>query len=225
MKASQMYDKKLGMFKLNAPLKNESLEIGRTRVFLPGWLENESIFMHMAYKYLLEILKSGHYEEFFNEIKTGLICFTNPKTYGRSVLENSSFICSSVFPDKNNHGRGFVARLSGSAAEFIDMWLTMTLGSKPFSCQNGELLFELKPAINSKFFTKNGEFSFKLFCDTDVTYINPSKKSTYSEGVKINKIEIEWKNGEKEIIENSVVKGRSAEKIREVLAKTIKVFF
>ncbi|MDR3112027.1 MAG: cellobiose phosphorylase [Elusimicrobiota bacterium] len=225
MKNSQIYDKKLGMFKVNAPLKTESLEIGRTRVFLPGWLENESVFMHMAYKYLLEILKSGLYDEFFNEIKTGFVCFTDPKVYGRSILENSSFICSSAFPDVSNAGRGFVARLSGSAAEFIDMWLRMTIGNKPFSYENGELKFTFNPVINSKFFDKNGEFSFKLFCHTDVTYINPSKKSTYQDGIAIKKIEIEWNDGKKETFENGIISGSPAQMIRDVLAKEIKVFY
>ncbi len=54
VKASALFDKKLKMYKLNTSLKNESLEIGRSRVFVPGWLENESIWLHMQYKYLLE---------------------------------------------------------------------------------------------------------------------------------------------------------------------------
>ncbi|AKL98004.1 hypothetical protein [Endomicrobium proavitum] len=225
MRASNVYDKKLGMFKVNESLKPESLEIGRTRVFLPGWLENESVFMHMAYKYLLEILKSGHYDEFFKEIKTGLVCFTDPKVYGRSILENSSFICSSAFADAKNHGRGFVARLSGSAAELIDMWLRMTVGDKPFSFENGKLSLEFKPVIHSSFFTKDGKFSFKLFCSTDVTYVNPKKLSTYSKDAKIKKIEIVWKDNSKQIINGSVIASQAAQKVRDVLAKSITLYY
>jgi hypothetical protein len=222
-KASSLYDKKLGMFKVSSSLKNESLEIGRTRVFLPGWLENESVFMHMSYKYLLEILKAGFYDEFFEEIKTGMVCFTDPKIYGRSILENSSFICSSAFPDAKNHGRGFVARLSGSAAEFIDMWLRMTVGEKPFSYENGRLGFELKPVIHSSFFDKSGTFSFKLFCRTKVTYINPLKKNTYD--LQIKKLEIIWKDGKKQIVDGKTVYGPDALKIRQVLAEEINAYF
>jgi len=225
MRNSGVYDKNLRMFKVNESLQTESLEIGRTRVFNPGWLENGSVFLHMAYKYLLEILKSGHYDEFYKEIKTGFVCFNDPKTYKRSILENSSFICSSDFPAAENHGRGFVARLSGSTVEFIDMWLTMTIGEKPFSYENEKLSFELKPVIHSSFFDKNGTFSFKLFCDTQVTYINPSKKNTYAKDMQIKKLEILWKNGKKQVINGKTVTGQDAEKIRQVLAKEIKVYF
>ena len=225
MKNSDVYDKKLGMFKVNGNLSSESLEIGRTRVFNRGWLENESVFLHMAYKYLLEILKAGLYDEFFKEIKTGLICFTDPKIYKRSILENSSFICSSAFPDPENHGRGFIARLSGSTIEFVDMWMRMTIGDKPFAFDKGVLKFELKPVLHSSFFDKEGRFAFKLFSKTDVTYVNPQKKSTYSKNTQIRKIEIIWKDGKKQIVEGSLLTGKDAEKIREVFAKSITAYF
>ncbi len=225
MRKSAVYDQKLKMFKVNENLKPESFEIGRTRVFNRGWLENESVFLHMAYKYLLEILKAGLYDEFFKEIKTGLVCFTDPKVYKRSILENSSFICSSAFPDSQNHGRGFIARLSGSTVEFIDMWIRMTVGEKPFTYENGKLNFEFKPVLNSSFFDKDGKFSFKLFSGTNVTYVNPSRKSTYAKTVEIKKIEITWKDGKKQIVEGKVISGKDAVKIREVLAKEIKAYF
>ncbi|MCL1972503.1 MAG: cellobiose phosphorylase [Endomicrobia bacterium] len=224
MRKSGVYDQKLGMFKVNENLKQESLEIGRTRVFNRGWLENESVFLHMAYKYLLEILKARLYDEFFKEIKTGFVCFADPKIYKRSILENSSFICSSAFPDKENHGRGFIARLSGSTVEFIDMWMRMTMGEKPFTYSGGKLKFELKPVLNSGFFDKEGKFSFKMFSKTDVIYINPSRKNTYSKDAGIKKLEILWKDGKKQVVDGSVVEGKDAEKIREVFAKSIKVY-
>ncbi|MCL2144706.1 MAG: cellobiose phosphorylase [Endomicrobia bacterium] len=224
MRNSNVYDKKLKMFKVNESLKTESLEIGRTRVFNPGWLENESVFLHMAYKYLLEILRSGHYDEFYKEIKTGFVCFNDPKTYKRSILENSSFICSSAFPDAENHGRGFIARLSGSTVEFIDMWVRMTIGEKPFTYSDGKLKFELKPVLNSDFFDKEGKFYFKMFSKTDVTYINPSRKSTYSKGAAVKKMEILWKDGKKQVIDGGVIEGKDAERIREVFAKSIKAY-
>src|SRR5262249_3387932 len=109
VRRSPLFDRKLELYKLNAPLENESTEIGRIRVFSPGWLENESVFLHMHYKYLLELLKSGLSDEFEKEIAHGLVCFQDPKIYGRSIFENSSFIASSSFPDKSIQGKGFVA--------------------------------------------------------------------------------------------------------------------
>ena len=226
LKKSSLYDKELKMFKVCSSLEKESNEVGRSRVFLPGWLENESVFMHMEFKYLLGLLKAGLYEEFFSSIKTCFPCFLKPEIYGRSILENSSFISSSAFPDKRNWGRGFVARLSGSTAEFIDMWLTMILGYKPFSVnEKDELIFSLKPIINGEFFDKKGEFKAKLFSATDLVYMNKSKKSTYLSNMNIKKIEILWNDGSKETIEKDVIIGKSAEKIRARLAKQIVVTF
>lgn len=226
MKKSNLYDKELKMFKVCSSLMSESNEIGRSRVFLPGWLENESVFMHMEFKYLLGLLKAGLYDEFFSSIKTCFPCFLKPEVYGRSILENSSFVSSSAFPDKRNWGRGFVARLSGSTAEFIDMWLTMVLGYKPFSIdENKNLVFSLKPLISSEFFDKKGMFETKLFSVTDLVYINKSKKSTYLPNVNITKIEIEWIDGKKDIINGRIVVGEKAERIRNRQAKRITAIF
>ncbi|MBN1269334.1 MAG: hypothetical protein JXB04_07095, partial [Kiritimatiellae bacterium] len=59
VRKSLLFDRTLRMYKVNAPLNRESQSIGRARTFPPGWLENESIWLHMHYKYLLEILRSG----------------------------------------------------------------------------------------------------------------------------------------------------------------------
>ena len=120
------------MYKTSSSLEEMSYEIGRSRAFTPGWLERESIFMHMEFKYLLSVLKSGLYEEFFNDLKTALPPFMDPQVYGRSVLENSSFIASSVNPNSLLHGQGFVARLSGTTAEFLSMWQLMMMGKEAF---------------------------------------------------------------------------------------------
>ena len=55
-----------------------SHEIGRLRAFTPGWLENESVFLHMAYKYLLEVLRAGLHDEFFADMRRGLVPFLDP---------------------------------------------------------------------------------------------------------------------------------------------------
>ena len=70
------------------------------------------------------------------------MAFQDPAVYGRSPLENSSFIASSRFPDPKVHGVGFVARLSGATAEWISMVLHMGLGATPFRVVDGTLRFE-----------------------------------------------------------------------------------
>lgn len=120
--ASPLHDTELGMYKIGASLKGQPMEIGRMMAFSPGWLENESIWLHMSYKWYLELLRAGLYAQFFKEIQKGVVCFMDTAIFGRSPTEAASFIVSSAFADKALHGSGFLARLSGTTAEFLSMW-------------------------------------------------------------------------------------------------------
>ena len=153
VRKSLLFDASLKMYKLNECLDSCPPEIGRARTFTRGWFENESIWLHMSYKYLVELLRTGLTEEFFEDAKTMLVPFMTPSVYGRSILENSSFIPSSACPDINARGRGLIARLSGSTAEFIHIWLLLTVGPRPFYLKNGQLHFHLKPLLPGQWFT------------------------------------------------------------------------
>ncbi len=186
VRASLLYDVKLGMYRVNAPLDAQSYEIGRSRIFTPGWLENESIFLHMHYKYLLETLRMGLAAEFFDDLRRGLVAFQRPEVYGRSPLENSSFIASSRFPHEATQGVGFVARLSGATAEWISMVLHMGLGAAPFQMVDGALRFAPRPILAGWLFTTEaiaqagaGSFGFKLFGKTWIVYDNPARCATF----------------------------------------------
>jgi hypothetical protein len=188
VRKSALFDQALGMYRVNTPLTHESFEIGRSKIFSPGWLENESIFLHMHYKFLLETLRSGLAQEFFEDIKRGLVAFQDPAVYGRSPLENSSFIASSRFPDAKVHGVGFVARLSGATAEWISMVLHMGLGAHPFQMVEGELRFVPSPCLADWLFTSQptggfaaDSFGFKLFGHTWVVYSNPQRCNTFGD--------------------------------------------
>lgn len=214
VKASGLYDEKLGMYKTSESIEKEPIELGRAKFFTRGWLENESVFLHMAYKYLLSLLKTGLYDEFFEDIQTGLVAFTDPKVYGRSVLENSSFIASSANPDETLHGKGFVARLSGSTVEFLNMWVDMFMGNKLFTMQNDTLTFALNPVLPSDYF-KDGKAVFTLFGSIKVTYINEKGNATFGEeAVTPVSYELQYENGETIDIEGSVVSGEQALAIR-----------
>ncbi len=189
VRKSSLYDRQIGMYKVNTDLSKESEEIGRTRIFPAGWLENESIWLHMEYKYLLEILRRGLYKEFFDDVGKALVPFMDPARYGRSILENSSFIVSSAHEDKNLHGQGFVARLSGSTAEFVHMWLIMGAGLKPFVIEKGMLQLQLMPILPSWFFSRRAQhglpkdiYAFKFLGATMIVYHNPKRKDTFGPG-------------------------------------------
>lgn len=216
IKASDIYDYKLKFYKTSEFIDQESNEIGRGRSFTKGWQERESNFLHMTYKYLLGMLKAGLYEEFFNEIKTNLTCFMDPEVYGRSTLENSSFIASSINPDPYVRGQGFVARLSGSTAEMLSIWAYMMFGKNPF-IDNGELELNLKPVLSKEFF-KNGKVSFMFLGKTKITYVNENNINTYDENFKISVYEVD---GEK----MTKITGKTAEKLRAGLIKQIIVYF
>lgn len=232
VKQSALYDKKLGMYKVNANLAKETEEIGRTRVFPSGWLENESIWLHMEYKYLLELLRSGLVKEFYQEIETCFVPFMKPETYGRSILENSSFIASSAHEDKNLHGQGFVARLSGSTAEFLHMWLIMTVGEKPFIMNQGELALDLKPVLPGKLFTQKADehfaahtFACKMLSKTLLVYHNAKHADTFGpHAVGPVKITLKYA-GRKALVEVSqgVLKGQQAQDVRDGLVERIDV--
>ena len=229
VRRSALWDKKLKMYKVNESLEKESFEIGRAKAFTPGWLENESVWLHMEYKYLLELLKNGLFKEFYEDFFQALIPFQDPKIYGRSILENSSFIVSSAHPDASLHGTGFVARLSGSTAEFIHLWLLMNSGPAPFFLDNsGKLALRLRPALSSKLFTtkavsarkrvdlKEKTYSFLFLNKALVTYSNPKMKNTFGPGgVTPSRITLFAGNKTLARIEGGLIKAPMAEWVRE----------
>jgi len=154
----------------------------------------------MEYKYLLELLRQGLYAEFFMTFKEILVPFLKPDQYGRSTLENSSFVVSSSHEDKNLHGQGFVARLSGSTAEFLHVWLWMNIGQQPFRWHPEQgLLLEFKPVLPGWLFSKKTEtrpyldqnqqwqdltlpantYAFVFLGKILVVYHNPARRDTF----------------------------------------------
>ena len=170
VKESDLYDRKLKMYKVNASLSSASYELGRAVAFVPGWLENESVWMHMEYKYLLELLRSGLYREFFADLHSAAIPFLDSETYGRSIYENSSFIVSSAYPNPALHGKGFVARLSGSTVEFISIWKLMMFGAHVLDLHEGALVFAPQPALPQYLIPEDGLVTATLFGQTQVAY-------------------------------------------------------
>jgi len=196
LKETDIYDRKLRMYKTCASIEGISMENGRVRAFTPGWLERESVFLHMEYKYFYGMLKAGLYEEFYEAIRDALIPYQDPARYGRSILENSSFLASSVNPDPAAHGQGFVGRLSGSTVEMLSMWIGMFVGKGGFAVQDGRVSLRLEPVLEGRMFDEAGDISFMLCGKCRVTYHNPQRKNTYGKnGVKIVKMLVQPAEG------------------------------
>ena len=214
IKRTDIYDKKLKMYKTSGSIENMSMENGRIRAFTPGWLERESVFLHMEYKYFYGMLKAGLYDEFYEAAEDALIPFQKPEVYGRSILENSSFLASSVNPDSSVHGQGFVSRLSGSTVEMLSIWISMFLGEGGFGQKEGRLTFTLAPRLRADYFDDSCEAGFTLCGCCRVVYHNESGKNTYgADGAKVYSMTL-LENGKRHEVQGDSVGEELAVKLR-----------
>ena len=179
VKASPLYDAPIAQYKICESLEGQPFEMGRMMAFTPGWLENESIWLHMSFKYYLELLRAGLFEQYWTAMETGAPYNMDVDVYGRSPVECGSFIVSSAYPDKKMWGSSFLARLSGSTAEFLSMWILAMAGAQPFQIIHDELALVLKPALPANLFTQEDIVSFSFLSVVTVNYHNPLKLDTW----------------------------------------------
>ncbi|HSR03134.1 MAG TPA: cellobiose phosphorylase [Proteiniclasticum sp.] len=212
IKKSDIYDSSLKTYKTSGRLDDMSFELGRIRAFTPGWLERESNFLHMTYKYLLGLIKGGLHDQFYEEIKTNLVCFMDPDVYGRSTLENSSFIASSLNPNPNVRGQGFVSRLSGSTAEMLSIWRYMMFGAAVFKYTD-TLYFSPEPILSADFFSE-GRVRTTLLSDIEFIIENNTLLPTYSEKVGVDHFVVDGERYE-------CIKGDMAYKVRNRQVKQV----
>lgn len=220
---SGLFDSRFGFYQTSVSLEDWTMEIGRIRAFTPGWLERESNFLHMTFKYLLGLLKSGLYDEFYAEMPKNLPCFMDPSIYGRSPLENCSFLATSANPDPKKRGQGFVARLSGSTAEALSMRQILFFGETPFRMEGGVLAFAPSPKLHVSLFD-HGVAEARLFGRTTVRYHLESPVNTYDPGVGIARMTLENDEGVREFAGSRVL-GTSAQDIRAGKVFLINVYF
>jgi hypothetical protein len=226
VRASGLYDRSLGMYKVNAPIAGESVHIGRIRAYTPGWLENESVFLHMHYKYLLAMLQAGLYAEFWAAARQCLVPFLDPEVYGRSILENSSFIVSSAHPDKSLHGRGFVARLSGSTAEFIHIWTIVSVGARPFQMGDQGLMLNLTPALPGWLFKDDGTLRITFLGSIPVTYHHPERTDLFpGEGYEAGRVVVRDPDGNSHELGSGPIVEPWASRIRDRQVAAMDVYF
>ncbi len=246
VKNSPLFDVKLGMYKSCEDMTGEDPELGRAVGAYPrGWIENESIYLHMEYKYLLEVLRSGLSDEFFEDMRSALMPFQPPERYGRSILEGASFVVSSAFADEKHHGQAFQPRLSGITCEFVHMWTLMVAGPSPFQVgEDGKLELCLQPRLAEWLFTKEptmrphvdsdggwkgleipaDAFAFKLLGQTLVVYHNPSRRSTFgSDAVRPAWWVLEFADGRREEVHADRVVGDAVQSVRSGKVRRIDI--
>jgi hypothetical protein len=227
------------MYFLSADLTGQSYDMGRMMAFAAGWLENQSIWMHMSYKYYLQLIRGKLYDQFYSEMRGGgMLPFMDPEIYGRSLMECSSFIASSAFKDPSVVGRGFLARLSGSTAEFLSIWRLMFIGPNPFILNDeGEVEMQLIPALPIWLFEDlesgaegkrdedgNLVVSYKLFASIMVTYHNTLETDLFD--VEPTSYVVTMTDGSTVEVEGSTIPTETAIQIRKLLGvETIDVYF
>jgi len=236
---SGLRDDVLNMYFLSADLTGQSYDMGRMMAFAAGWLENQSIWMHMSYKYYLQLLRGGLYDTFYSEMRGGgMLPFMDPDVYGRSLMECSSFIASSAFSDPSVAGRGFLARLSGSTAEFLSIWKLMFMGPNPYIMNDdGDVEMQLVPALPIWLFEDmeagaegkrdddgNLVVSYKLFASIMVTYHNTLGTDLFD--VLPKSYIVHMDDGSTVEVEGSTVPTETAVQIRKLVGvDTIDVYF
>jgi hypothetical protein len=177
------------------------------------------------------------YDEFYEDFATCCVAFLDPRRYGRSILENSSFIVSSAHRDKDMHGQGFVARLSGSTAEIVHIWMFMNAGACPFVVNpKKELELIFRPALKgccftsekiaAEFFTLPGEavhvdlpantYAFNFMGRTLVVYHNARRKDTFGAGkAEVKHIILHYPGKKTKEIAGGVIPSPFAQDVRD----------
>ena len=159
------------------------------------------------------------------------MAFRDPAEYKRNPIENSSFLVSSGFTiDPRQHGRGCVARLSGSTVEFLHLWIQLFLGDTPFVCEKGRLLFRPEPVLAKSLFSAHAQIlkpfgnaeslpadsaACALFGMTLLVYINPKLQNTYGPAaVQPVRYRLYDRDGNIQTLEQQCLKGQVAEALR-----------
>ena len=175
----------------------------------------------MEYKYLLELLRLKLYHEFFEDFHNACIPFLSEEMYGRSLLENSSFLASSANADEKIHGKGFVARLSGSTAEFLQMWQIMMFGEQPFRMEKETLICKLEPTIPQYLIPEIKRIEARFLGKTLVVYHFDKKKDITPGSYQIKKIRIEFLNGQMKVMNDALITGDDAKELRAGKVRTL----
>ena len=163
------------------------------------------------------------YDEFIEDFHKAAVPFLDPEVYGRSIYENSSFIASSKNPNTRFHGKGFVARLSGSTVEFIHMWSLMMFGLHPFSVKEGELQLTFAPVIPDYLIGDDLSVSAVFLGSTQVIYHLAKQKDHIPGAYEIRESVLYEKDGGCRKITGATITGADAAAVRDGKVERIEV--
>ena len=120
-----------------------------------------------------------------------------------------------------------MARLSGSTAEFLNIWLIMNIGQRPFILNSKEELdLQFKPILQGWLFhKKNSTYSFRFLSAIQVVYHNPKRKDTFGKNpVKIKRIIFMDKDGRPAEILSDTIPAPFAAQIRSCQINKIDIW-
>lgn len=132
--------------------------------------------------------------------------------------------------DSRQHGRGCVARLSGSTVEFLHLWTHLFLGPNPFVFEQGKLLFRPEPVLAKSLFSTVERLatpfgaeetlpahsaSCALLGATLLVYINPERRDTFGQAaVQPCRYRLYGRDDSEQIVESQFLEGEIAEDLR-----------
>lgn len=244
LRKSPLFDRKLNMYLLGDSIKRFGLKAGRIGLWTPGWFENENVFLHMEHKLLVSMFECGQYDRLFATMREIMIPYQPTLRYGRSPVENTSFIVSSRHPAPERHGRGYLPRSSGTTAEVIDLFLRLSFGERPFRMENGQLVFALDPVLPDWMFSPEdaqrnlvgpdgssrqlhlpaNTYAALLLGTTLVVYHNPDLMPTFGDGkARVDSMRLIKSDGTEHAVEGARVAGVRASDVRSGVFERIYV--
>ncbi len=159
-----LFDRRLGGFRLNTDFNEEQHDLGRAFSFVYGDKENGAFFNHMVVMYAYALYKQGHTDEGWRVLSS---------IYNMAVNTAHSRVYPCLPEYFNGEGRGMYSYLTGSASWFVLTMVTMSFGIKG---SYGDLLIE--PKLSREQFKGSRPVGIKRsFAGRDlrVNFYNPGK--------------------------------------------------
>ena len=138
----------------------------------------------------------------------------DPAVYGRSTLENSSFIASTVNPDPHawTRFRGKAERIDGRIPKHVDY---DDGRKKVFRYEGSQLQLHLNPVLPAWLFDENQKCpSSSLGCQGDVSQRARAANTYGQDGVTIQRLTLTTVGGDSIEVDGPLITGELAHEVR-----------